>query len=420
MGKCACGNAAGKGKCTCGSGAAKAPRNAPVQCEPTVICEGFDFEVYRKPEEKKDSRDDDQALNPDSELYKRFECCVELLVKRMPQMPGTPTPSSIQANLSAWHQWMCRFKDFLQAYLASKPGYNCELLARLGAIVCPPLSGSNAAAQVLQTIVLLVMVWIDALLACYCSALLPPCPVAHPDGLVPLASIRVSAGKCRVLSICNWTRHRKFATTFPALQYWLAIFPFGVELRRMIEKLCCFQIMSLVPPEQTTATLVDAQPEMTLGAGAGKAADFASAQPMFYERATKRLNPTTAHPERLKGAAALAAGAAMRKDAPLDPQALFESVFLAKKHLGEGHLTGLELANLPQFLAVSQVLRPLAADALSLEALAPAVMGMGFGAGPAEETAALRAEMAALRADIATQAAEIKDLKKAAGRGKGK
>ena len=26
---------------------------------------------------------------------------------------------------------------------------------------------------------------------------------------------------CRVLRVCNWTIHRKFATTFPALQYWL-------------------------------------------------------------------------------------------------------------------------------------------------------------------------------------------------------
>ena len=410
-----CGCGAPNGKCTCEAGGAR-PRRAPVQCEPTVVCEGYDFAVYRKPEEK-DDRDARGALNPDSELHRRFACCIELLVKRMPQMPGTSIDSQ---NIAAWHQWMCRFKEFLQGYLSRKPGYNCELLARLNAIVCPPVTGSDAAAKIMEAGVLLVMVWLDALLACYCSALLPPCPVAHPDGLVPLATIRVSGQKCRVISICNWTRHRKFATTFPALQYWLSIFPFGTELRLLIEKLCCFQIMGLEPRQATAVPVHDAQPAMPSGE-ASNATDFASAQPFFYERAEMRLNPTTAHPDRLRDAAALAAGAAMRGNEPLDPQALFESVFLAEKDKGGAHLSGSEVANLPQFLALNQLLRPLAADALSIEAIAPALMRMGPAAGAGGETESLREALATLRADVAKQAAEIKSLKAAAGhRKKGK
>ena len=43
-----CGSCA-NGQCTCKNGTAKAkPRGAPVQCEPTVICEGFAFDVYRQ------------------------------------------------------------------------------------------------------------------------------------------------------------------------------------------------------------------------------------------------------------------------------------------------------------------------------------------------------------------------------------
>lgn len=437
---CRCG-ASGGNHCTCGHAASRPkPRNAPVQCEPTVICEGFDFEVYRKPQDT-DPGDDERRLrlNPESELYKRFECCVELLITRMPKMPGSLTPSNIQQNLPAWHQWMCRFKDFLQNYLATRPGYNCELLARLNTIVCPPLTAGNASAQVLQTIVLLVMVWLDALLACYCSALLPPCPTAHPDGLVPLASIRVSANPCRVLSICNWTRHRKFATTFPSLQYWLSIFPFGVELRRMIERTCCFQIMSILPERDRTAPLdfhfaADRSGGDNPGhdnpghdnPGHGNPSDFASAQPLFYERAARRLNPTSAHPLRLAGAVGLAARAA-RREGPLDPQKFFESVFLPDRDKGTEHLSGMELDNLPQFLALNQMLRPVMMDAFNLEALAPI---LGFAApgemraadesAAAPDTAAMREELNALRKELAAHAAEIKRLKEAGRRRKDK
>ena len=55
---CPCGNAGCGGKAAgCGCNGSKmkctckpaAPRGAPVQCEPTVICEGYEFEVYRAP-----------------------------------------------------------------------------------------------------------------------------------------------------------------------------------------------------------------------------------------------------------------------------------------------------------------------------------------------------------------------------------
>lgn len=404
-------------RCTCGKPQAK-PRAAPVQCEPTVVCEGFEFAVYRKPPEPDDTGDDRRLrLNPDSEIVKRFECCTEVLVKGMPKMPGQPSLQNVQQNLAAWHDWMCRFKDYLHSYLSSKPGYNCELLARLNAVVCPPLTGNNAAALILQTIVLLLVVWLDALLACFCSALLPPCPTAHASDLVPLASIRVSADPCRVLSICNWTRHRKFATTFPALQYWLSILPFGVELRRMLEQTCCFQIASILPPRQpeTPGVAADVQP------GAFAASEFFSAQPRYYERAGRRLNPMAANPDRLKAASALAGKAFARGKTPLDPQRFIESVFLPDQDKGAEHLSALELINLPQFLAVNQVLRPVAAEALSLDALAP-LLAAFTGGPPRAEPAVdqLKEELAALRQDMARQAEEIKRLKEAGRRKKEK
>ena len=423
---CICGGCA-NGQCTCQNGTAKPkPRGAPVQCEPTVVCEGFAFDVYRKPQEPVRGDNDNRVrLNPDSGLYQRFECCVELLIRRIPTAPGVFTLQNVQENLSGWHQWMCTFKDYLQIYLASKPGYNCELLARLNTIVCPPITSDNAAALVFQAAVLLFLVWLDALLACFCSALLPPCPTAHPDGCVPLATFRVSGNPCRVLSICNWTRHRKFATTFPALQYWLSILPFGVELRRMIESMCCFQITSDFSDQHsdtgvpgTTFPGAGSQPAGNISSGlssdSGPASEFASSQPMFYGRASKRLNPRPAHPDRLKAASRIAGESFARGDTPLDPQKFFESVFLPEKDKGEVHLSALELANLPQFLALNQVLRPIAVEAVARDALGPALAAMGLGgvaAAAPPEVAALRKEVEAMRADLAKQADEIQRLK---------
>jgi hypothetical protein len=60
--------------------------------------------------------------------------------------------------------------------------------------------------------------YLDAWLACLCSALLPPCPEPTSDVRVPLAGLHIGSNPCRVLRVCNWTTQRKFATTFPALQ----------------------------------------------------------------------------------------------------------------------------------------------------------------------------------------------------------
>jgi len=413
---CSCGFGGG-GKCTCGAAAPqKRPRNAPLQCEPTVVCEGYDFAVYRKPVEPPERDERRQAMTPDSDLYKRFQCCTEALVERMPQMPGQPSVDAVQQNPTVWRNWVCAFKHYLQAYLSAKPGYNCELLARLNAVVCPPLTDTQAdAALILQTAVLLFAIWLDALLACFCSALLPPCPVAHPDGLVPLASVRVSGTQCRVLSICNWTRHRKFATTFPALQYWLSILPFGVELRRLIERMCCFQINAFVPqPPGTVDTAAGAPPAPEAVHTAGNASMFASIEPHLFERAFRKLNPDVANPERLQAASGLAAAALMRGGEALDPQLLIESAFLAAKDRGDAHLSAAELANLPQFLALNQLLRPLATGTIG--APVPDLTGRGGG----EDLDAIRREMAAMSAAIEKQAEEIRSLREAARRRKEK
>lgn len=415
---CGCGggcNGNGGGKCGCSTSAKTRPRTAPVQCEPTVVCEGFEFAVYRKPP---DEDDDDKRvdLNPDSELLRRFECCSELLLRRIPKMPGSLTSDEVQANTAAWSDWACRFKEYLQDYLSSRPGYNCALLARLGTVICPPSQGENAAQLILQTAFLLLVIWLDALLACFCSALLPPCPVANPSDLVPLASIRVTGNPCRVLSICNWTVHRKFATTFPALQYWLSILPFGRALRELIDTICCFQITGVTPARgEIDSTAGIATHDVRTHAPASA---FADVQPHLHDRASKRLNPAIANPQRLKTATTMAGKAYARGKTLLDPRTLFESVFLPDAAKGAEHLSAIELQNLPQFFAFNEMMRPMAAETIGLDAIAPVLAAMHGGAdhGAAAEASGmeqLKKEMAGLRADLKLQAAEIRRLKAA-------
>lgn len=415
-GKSGCGCGGGAGKCNCGSKGMKAkPRTAPVQCEPTVVCEGFAFDVYKKPPDTED--DDDERglqLNPNSELYKRFACCIDLLWTRIPKMPGQLTLQNVQANPSAWRQWACAFKDYLQKYLSTKPGYNCELLARLNLIVCPPANSQNLVAQLLQIIVLLWYVWFDAVLACFCSALLPPCPEAYPHGCVPLASIKVAGGSCRVLSICNWTIHRKFATTFPALQYWLSIFPFGTILRDILDQVCCFQIS--VPEFDDEPEPEPGPTGVVVGVDSTTVHDV---QGHKYQRASERVNPKVEHVERLHVATQMARAVVARGMEPIDPHLVIESALLKEKDKGDKHLTAAEIENFPQFLALNQLLRPIALGALAAPEMAPLLARIGefktATTGAAETSAdvdALKKDVAGLRADVKRQADEIKALKR--------
>lgn len=423
-GGCGCGCGGGstsKGKCGCQNGHAHAakPRSAPIQCEPTVVCEGFVFEVYRKDQDDKDDDRTSLALNPDSELYKRFQCCFDELKKLIPSVPGDF--SDLSNHLGEWCQWVCAFRDNLLDYLASKPGYNCELTARLGAVTCPDENDPAAATNLTSSVIFLDMVLLDIFFGCLCSALLPPCPAATDEARVPLATVRVSTASCTVLSICNWTRYRKFATTFPSIQYWLSILPFGAMLRLMMEQICCGQIVDRAEKQPGFAN--NTHPITAYrGRGAVGSEDPPSTpRSRYYERATNRLNPKVADPDRLTRAAELAFKVAERRKARIDPRAFAESFAVSSKNRGPEHLSSLEIANLPQFMLLNELVAPVAAVAMGPIVSKLAGLGLGhFAAGaraaaeraPSEETESLKREMEALRAEVARHEAEIKRISK--------
>ncbi|MFO1322809.1 MAG: hypothetical protein U1F15_01985 [Burkholderiales bacterium] len=427
---CSCGGSGGG--CTCGKQNCKParPRNAPVQCEPTVICEGFAFDVYRKPPDPTPNSDN-QAGNvaPDSELVKRFECCFDALVKQAPKMPGTFTLPAIQASPNDWYLWACRFREHLAHFFQSRPGYNCALLAKMNAVLIPQPVNAQAIDALAQAIAVMLVVWLDGMFACLCSALLPPCPMPTDEVRVPLAVLHVAMKPCRVLRVCNWTTHRKFATTFPALQYWLGVLPFGAALRQMLQAFCCFDLGTIFDGDKPNDNVVgDAQPFGGMAPVAAPAAAAPNAPDHAftareYQRATQRLNPSLKDAQPMAAASALLSGALFAREQVLAPQSLVESFLVPAGKRGKSALTDVEIANVPQFLALHQVAKPIAGPAFA--PLLAGMLGPSFAAPApvaaaaaapraqgADEVAALRSELHALRAVVDEQGAEVSRLKK--------
>jgi hypothetical protein len=243
---------------------------------------------------------------------------------------------------------------------------------------------------------------------------------------VPLAAIHVSRTPCRVLRVCNWTIYRKFATTFPAMQYWLGVFPFGKALRELLQTICCYDLSILFEPPTPGSNVpspdnVDGQPpifDMAMGGSAapGGASGF---QPRAYQQATLRLNPSLRNPQSIENAGALLSSA-LAGESMLAPEKIVESFLVPAKARSEDALSPVEARNFPQFLALRQMMKPLASPVLS--SILPGFVSAAFAepeaaeAGPKaadDDVAALRRELHALRAQVEQQAAEVSHLKKA-------
>ena len=208
----------------------KSPRGAPAECEPTLVCEGYRYEVFRTPHDN--DRNDDQELGA---LIENFKECYDPLIEILSQAP--------QSNMrqQAKFQACCRLKKQLKDFVARYPGTDCEIRREIDCLVCPqPSLGSDAFEQAMDEVGQQAFILLYKLLiSCLCYAVLPPCPEPTHETRVPLATITVSCGTCRVIRVCNWTTLRKFVTTFPNLQYWLSWLPYGRQLRQYLEYLCC-------------------------------------------------------------------------------------------------------------------------------------------------------------------------------------
>lgn len=236
-GSCSCHGssaaASSAGGCGCGchsKGASASRKPAAAQCEPTIVCEGFRFEVcLLPPPSLRDAATPDQGA-----LIERIMCCVELFQKNLPSPPAAPTLNNLKA-------WCCDVREHLADLFASHPGHSCLVAEELGTMCTDPGANVTPAQYQLQIVKEATKLLARFLQDCFCSALLPPCPAPVDDDRVYLATITVRRKDCRILEICNWDQ-RHFAITWPMIRYWLSPLPFGRQLKAAIAKICCVEV----------------------------------------------------------------------------------------------------------------------------------------------------------------------------------
>ncbi len=182
-----------------------------AQCEPTAVCEGYSFDVCKAPLEpwKKDR----------GALIDRILCCFKEILPEL-----SPPP----ADHTQWPEWCCAIRDNLLAFFAAHPINDCQIPTQLGQL-CTEQDPRHPVLKILY----------EYCRNCMCSVLLPPCPEPVRDDRVPLATITIQKNPCQAIRVCN-LGVRKFATTVPALQYWLSpLHRYALGFRKKLTNVCC-------------------------------------------------------------------------------------------------------------------------------------------------------------------------------------
>jgi hypothetical protein len=260
--RCGCGGSSACG-CSChssngktGSNFRPSPSVQTPQCEPTLICEGYTYRVYKAPKPNNETK-----RNPGA-FVDRVTACLKELAQQLTQFPNGQN-----ITLQEQVQWCCNFKQTLYDFLVSEGAYQCQLADKLAAVRVPDANTDNFP-ELLQEAQqqLLTILW-EFIRYCFCSALLPPCPDSVMTDCVPLATITVRRHDCKILQVCN-LGVRKYAVTLPNLGYWLSILsPFLQGIIQALEGLCCkpFDLRGRTP--------------RTIGSLRTTAADVQTAQP---------------------------------------------------------------------------------------------------------------------------------------------
>lgn len=127
-------------------------------------------------------------------------------------------------------QQLSQLRDWLRRRIGPGMQTDCRLRKEVESIrIDPEIAGNEEALAALRR-------RLDAALqryvaACFCLALLPPCPPCD-DTAVLLACLTVE--NCEVVDICNL--ERTFVLSWPAMRYWV---PWFGQIGEMFEDLCC-------------------------------------------------------------------------------------------------------------------------------------------------------------------------------------
>lgn len=221
--RCSCG---GSSSCGCGchaktNGVTKNGRHTtqpktPPQCEPTLICEGYTFQIRKvRPLD---------IPHPGPLVKRLTECLMDLVrIKQAVDALNNTDPNRIND-----------IKAALFEYLERHGIHNCAIEQMIRQV--DPAGGIVKAK--FQFTEVLRELWRE----CFCSALLPPCPEPVEENCVPIATITVNCKEgCRIVRVCNWNR-RRIAVTFPTLGYWFEPLLRLSRLAELLALICCAPI----------------------------------------------------------------------------------------------------------------------------------------------------------------------------------
>ncbi|RYG25133.1 hypothetical protein EON82_08245 [bacterium] len=262
---CGCGGSSGGGSCGCSShksggcscgGGTKKKTNTGTACEPTVLCETFSFAAYRTP---KPSRAD-LLKGRKGGTAAAIDACIQEFVGMMPKK------EDYREDLASY---CCDLKAALREYVQTGAYHDCTLDERLAAVECTgtgidPTTGAQIPNT--QAILELIRIAAELLLHCLCSSLLPPCPGKEASNCVPIATVSVRRRDCTVLKICNWEA-RRFLITMPALGHWFGSSNLFDNLRKLLERICCGELVRNVRDPATPTQPVPTTPGIAVPVG---------------------------------------------------------------------------------------------------------------------------------------------------------
>lgn len=188
----------------------------PPQCEPTVQCEGYKFQL-RKVSPTATKGDLGELVNGIQECLKDFT-----------------QPQTAIDNLSTSSQPVNQILA-IKATLTNLANHHsisdCALFKRISDV-----SSTAPIGEVQQT---LSLINFELFKECFCSAFLPSCGPPADENCVPLATVTLNCkGGCNVVSICN-VENRRLVITVPTLEYWLESLFRLLGVGDALSQLCC-------------------------------------------------------------------------------------------------------------------------------------------------------------------------------------
>jgi hypothetical protein len=402
--RCNCGstsNCGCQGKETKTASRVTGVRGSASQCEPTVICEGYHFTLFR-PAEVGPTNDQPGGRplaanwmygvparfsgSPTRNLEQSAWACLSDFISLARQLKS-PTDNSGVQDL---YKWCCSLKDAFQNFLAQHGGTDCTLYDLLNSFRCPdPISYGDDTEKYKQAISAQIGELAGTLhqyvQQCLCSAVLSPLPAAMQDNCVPLATVTLRRKDCRIIKVCN-TDVRKFAITFANLSYWFSSFePFLAQFREALDRLCC----SGSPVRQAVPLYFGPREEAPPVFAAGFAGQPTNEAARMIERFRNSW---------------------MKQDRNEDPRALvLDALRLAKNEDKTPYLNQIERENPIQSMLLDQLVVPFLSSMMERVTRQAGEAAPSAAQPATEDLAAIKTRLDELAATVETQQATISE-----------